>query len=450
MEQQHRRNGQSRPQQRRPAQQHSSRSVQGAHFAEPSAKRTARHGAPQHTPQHSAPQHIPQHAAQHSAPQHPPQHAAQHSTKQRPPQRNQAQQRTRRPAEGQQRPQQNRQQRPVQRRPAGRNIAPQRPQQRQRPAGYGTRSAAARHPQQVRSRTATGSNLMFIAFLILYIILGIIIIRLVSKKASGYMTEYEASRPQYKIAEYTENLGNDFYHDMLVQAAEKLEISEYESASRLLKTMEIDDSDISGSQQYTYKKCENFSESHPSYYILRDKKAIASIDIERSGWTAKYSFPEWRVCEPVSLMEVNAKPVYSLSVTMPKGAKLTINGKRVPDDAYRPTDAELILTKTEQNFMKQPQAVKCELEGLYAPPVVTVTDGDGKTMEPEITPEPNEAEQVYLFTKHDAAVPDENVIQRAEDLTKAYIDYVINKDADRYSLGCDFDIISRTIQKINT
>ena len=274
---------------------------------------------------------------------------------------------------------------------------------------------------------------MFIAFLILYIILGIIIIRLVSKKASGYMTEYEASRPQYKIAEYTENLGNDFYHDMLVQAAEKLEISEYESASRLLKTMEIDDSDISGSQQYTYKKCENFSESHPSYYILRDKKAIASIDIERSGWTAKYSFPEWRVCEPVSLMEVNAKPVYSLSVTMPRGAKLTINGKRVPDDAYRPTDAELILTKTEQNFMKQPQAVKCELEGLYAPPVVTVTDGDGKTMEPEITPEPNEAEQVYLFTKHDAAVPDENVIQRAEDLTKAYIDYVINKDADRYN-----------------
>lgn len=273
---------------------------------------------------------------------------------------------------------------------------------------------------------------MFILFLLLYIAAGIIIIRAVVRKANGYMQEYEESRPKYKIADYVSNMGSGFYNDMLEQAVQKLELSEFEPASSVLKKMKTD-SGASGNAPYTYKKTEDFSDSKPSYYILRDEKVIARLGIERSGWTAKYSFPEWRVAEPVSMMEIDSEPVYSLSVTMPRGSKLRVNGKQVDEELFRETESELILTKTEQQYMKQPVSVKCELTGLYVPPDVSVTDADGRTLEPERVPDASEADQVYLFTRHDAGTPDEDLLKRAEELTKAYIDYVINKDADRYN-----------------
>lgn len=403
---QKRRNGQSRPQQRR-----SSQTVQGAHFAEHPERRPAQQPSRQRS---SGGAH-----AKNPAPQ----------------------QRSRRPAEQHSAPQ-NRSQRPVQRRPMQQHPsnAPRRPQQnrpQQRQAGYGTRSAAAAHrPQQYRgakrSTTNTSSTLMFILFLILYVIIAGIIIRAVVKKANGYMQEYEASRPRYKIEEYVSNMGSGFYNDMLEQAISKMDLSPYEPASAVLKRTKADDG-TAGSGGYTYKKTENFSDSKPSYYIMRNDKVIASLTAERSGWTAKYSFPEWRIADPVSLLEVDSKPVYSLSVTMPRGSKLRVNGKSVDDEELRETESELILTNVERQYMKQPLSVRFELTGLYTPPEISVTDSDGKTLEPERAPDPGEAEQVYLFTKHDTAEPDEQLIQRAEELTKAYFDYIINKDADRYN-----------------
>lgn len=425
MEQQ-RRSGQSRPQQRR-----SSRNVQGAHFAEhperkpaQQAARSGNRGVPQ---QKNNPA---QQRTRRPVGQHAQQRPAQQNRSQRPVQRRPMQQH---PANAQRIPQQNRsrQSGPQQNRP---RPSGQRPQQR--PAGYGTRGAAARRPQQYRAqqraRSRYGSSTGFVLFLILYIIAGILITRAAVKKANVYMQEYEASRPRYKIDEYVSNMGSSFYTDMLEQAAGKLELSEYEPASVMLKRMKTDDG-TSGSGEYAYKKTEDFSDNKPSYYITRNGKVIASLALERSGWTAKYSFPEWRVSDPVSLLEIDSKPVYSLSVTMPKGSRLRVNGKTVDEELYRETESELILTNVEKQYMKQPVSVKCELTGLYTPPEVSVTDGDGKTLEPESVPAADAAEQVYLFTRHDAATPDENLLKRAEELTKAYIDYVVNKDADRYN-----------------
>lgn len=410
---QHRRNGQSRPQQRR-----NSQNVQGAHFAEHPERKPAQQpprqrsgGAHAKNPAPAPQQRTRRPAEQHSAPQ---------NRAQRPVQRRPMQQYA---ANAQRRPQQNRP------RPAN-----QRPPQRQ--AGYGTRAAAARRPQQYRGSrrgaSKSGSSMMFILFLVLYVIAAVIITRAAVKKANGYMQEYEASRPRYKIEEYVSNIGSGFYNDMLEQAIEKMELSPYEPASAVLKRTKADDG-TSGSGGYTYKKTENFSDSKPSYYIMRNEKVIASLTAERSGWTAKYSFPEWRVADPVSLLEVDSKPAYSLSVTMPRGSKLRVNGKSVDDDELRETDSELILTNVERQYMKQPLSVRFELTGLYTPPEISVTDDDGKTLEPERAPEADEAEQVYLFTKHDTAEPDEKLLQRAEELTKAYFDYIINKDADRYN-----------------
>lgn len=419
---QKRRNGQSRPQRK------SSQKVQGAHFAEHSERKPAQ---PPPRQRSTGGAHAKDPAPQQRTRRPTEQHSAPQNRAQRPAQRRPMQHRQ--PANTQRRPQQNRPQqgRQQQYRPRPEN---QRPPQRQ--AGYGTRAAAARRPQQYRGArrgaSDSGSSIMFILFLVLYVIIAGIIIRAVVKKANGYMQEYEASRPRYKIEEYVSNMGSGFYNDMLEQAIEKMELSPYEPASAVLKRTKADDG-TTGSGGYTYKKTENFSDSKPSYYIMRNDKVIAALTAERSGWTAKYSFPEWRIADPVSLIEVDSEPVYSLSVTMPRGSRLRVNGKSVEEDELRETDSELILTNVERQYMKQPLSVKFELTGLYTPPEIAVTDENGKTLEPERTPEPGEAEQVYLFTKHDTAEPDEQLIQRAEELTKAYFDYIINKDADRYN-----------------
>lgn len=405
---QHRRNGQSRPQQHR-----SSRNVQGAHFAEHPERKTAQQASRPRSGGAHAKEPLPQQrthrpAEQHSAPQN----------------------RAQRPA--QRRPMQHRQPASTQRRPQQSRPRPE----NQRQAGYGTRAAAARRPQQYRgsrrSQSASGNSILFILFLVLYVIIAGFIIRAVIKKADGYMQEYEASRPRYKIEDYISNMGSGFYNDMLEQAIAKMELSPYEPASAVLKRTKADGGST-GSGGYTYKKTEDFSDSRPSYYIMRNDKVIAMLTAERSGWTAKYSFPEWRIAEPVSLLEIDSEPVYSLSVTMPRGAKLRVNGKSVDEDELRETDSELILTNVERQYMKQPFSVRFELTGLYTPPEISVTDENGKTLEPERTPEADEAKQVYLFTKHDTAEPDERLLQRAEELTKAYMDYITNKDADRYN-----------------
>ena len=408
MEQQRRKSTQSRPQQRRPAQQQRpGRQVQGAHFAEPQRKQRP---AQPHSPQQKRTA-----QSRSSAPAQQKAARPAQNRQQRPPQRRPMQH----PANSQRRPQQNRP------RPAA-----QRPQQR--PAGYGTRSAAAaRRPQQRRRSSVsipTGSHAMFILFLILFFVIGSIVIRACVKKAKSYMAEYEASRPQYKIAEYIDGLGDEFYHNMLRQAASGMELSAYETPNEILKRLSLEET---GPAEYSYKKTEDFSDSTPSYYILRNGKAIATISIERSGWTAKYSFPEWRIGEPVSVLELDAQPVYSLSVTMPRGASLAVNGKRVNSDLYMETEPPLILTATEQNYMKQPMAVKCDIEGLYTQPEVRVTDSNGKALEPAQVPDAAEAEQVYLFMKQTGGTPDDALIQRAGELTKAYINYVVNKDAER-------------------
>ena len=404
---QHRRSSQSRPQQRRPAQQQrAGKAVYGAHFAEPKntqrspQQRSARPAAPQRE-RRPAQEHMQRRPAQEHAQRRPVQ---QHAYAQRRPQQ---QQQYRRHSQ----------------------------QYGQRPAGYGQRSTAAvRRPQQRRRTSASslsGSRTMFILILILYIIIGSIVIRICAKKAKSYLSEYEAYRPKYKISEYVSNLGNEFYDNMVRQAVGRMDdLTEYETPNDILKKMTPDDS-VAASAEYSFRKTDAFSDSAPSYYILRDGKAVAKVGIERSGWTAKYNFPEWRMGDPVSVMEIDAKPVYSLTVTMPRGSSLAVNGKRVPSDLYEETEPDLVLNKTELLYMKQPLAVKCELTGLYTQPEVMVTDAEGKKLEPERIPDASEADQVYLFTKPDALSPDDAIVQRAEGLTKAYINYVCNKDTDR-------------------
>lgn len=272
---------------------------------------------------------------------------------------------------------------------------------------------------------------MFLVFVVIYAVILSWVMQGILKKANAFLSEYEASRPQYKIEEYVAQLSDAFLENMLKQSAADIPVSAYETTDMLLADMMPERSEDEA--VYSYRKTEDFVASHPTYYILRDEEAVATVALDRSGWTESYSFPVWRVNEPTSLLEVQAEPAYSVSVTIPKGAELRINGEKVPAENMTDVKTELQLSQTELQYADQPVAQTCELTGFYTAPTVMATDADGRTLTPDQIPDASEAHQEYVFQIADEETVDPAFEERIKALTVAYQDYVINKYRDRYT-----------------
>jgi hypothetical protein len=223
--------------------------------------------------------------------------------------------------------------------------------------------------------------------------------------------------------EYIAGLKDAFFSDMLAKSAETLEFSEYETPALLENALRAEPDDTA---EYGYEKTPDFTESRPSYYITRNGEAVAVTTFERTGWTEKHSLPVWRVGEPQSVISVSAQPAYTVAVTVPQDATVTLNGVAVPDDKYTDAPSELQLTQTELFFMQQPVSKMCEITGLYMVPVIEVKDSAGNVLEPEETPDPKNARLEYVYAHADEKSPDEALLNRVHDLTLAYMDYTIN------------------------
>ncbi len=264
---------------------------------------------------------------------------------------------------------------------------------------------------------------MFLIFIAIYVVIFLLLMLSINKKANKYLAEFESSRPKYAIESYLETLDENFLADMMTQATTGLNFSAYEKPEMLYESAR---SQVGELGEFTYQPAEDFTESQPIYYVLQDGEAIAKVPLARSGWTEKYNFPEWRVDTPISVISLQASPEFTLTVTMPEGATMKVNGVEVPEDQYLETESEFLLTPTELYFMQQPMARKCVIGGLYCAPKVTVMDADGNVLEPYETPSPDLASQEYIFPIANDPNPDQGLVDRVTALTKAYMDYVIN------------------------
>ena len=292
------------------------------------------------------------------------------------------------------------------------------------PAGYpAERSRQNAASAEKNTNTRFLSTGMFLIFVVLYVVVCLIVMYSMTKKANKYLAEYESSRPKYTMESYIKTLDESFLADMMTQATAGLSFTAYEKPEMLYESAR---SQAGSAGEFTYQRAEDFTDSRPNYYILQDGEAIAKVPLARSGWTEKYSFPEWRVDAPVSVISLQASPVFTLTVTMPEGATMQVNGVDVPEDQYLETESEFHLSPTELYFMQQPMARKCVIGGLYCAPKVTVTDADGNVLEPYKTPSPDHASQEYVFPIADNKNPDPALTDRVTALTKAYMNYVIN------------------------
>ena len=283
-----------------------------------------------------------------------------------------------------------------------------------RPAHRKSSAAARRRPNYFRIGLA------------IYIMLGIILTLWGMRRLRNFLKEYEDSRPQYTIDGYVTSLNSGFYSDMVRKKVDEIQVTQYESADTIASTLNIDNESNTG---YTWvKKVDEYTDDKPVYYIRLNGASIAKVSLSKAGSTPKFDFPVWKASEPESLIEISTDAEYSLEAIVPDGGSLMVNGIKVPMETAEDVDYEMQLDDVTKNVVESPVGQSVKISGLFVAPEVKAFDDHGNALEPKEVPAQSEKEQKYVFIPASETEPNPNLVERLEELTKAYINYMINKD----------------------
>ncbi len=338
-----------------------------------------------------------------------------------------------RPAERSERPQRAAQ-RPVERserpqraaqRPAERS---ERPQRTAASANAAAKDTAAKRPQQKTgsSKAVTRKPSAFRIGMALYIIIFLLITMFLMHRLNVYLREYEASRPQYTIDGYVAGLNKGFYSDMVRQHVDLIPVSKYETAETIAESLDIENLDA---DTYTWAKNPSaYTDEKPVYYIRSGESAIATVELKQVGGTETFDFPVWQACPAQSLIEVASEPQYSLEVTVPDGASVMVNGIAIPYEEMDRSASVLELDNAALMYAQQPESLHVKIDGLYAAPKVQAYDSLGNLLTASKESDETEAEQVFRFEPKAESAPDDELVSRIENMMRAYIDYMANKD----------------------
>ena len=347
------------------------------------------------------------------------------------PVRRQPAERPQRPVERQQRPAQRPAERTAQRpvEHAVQRQAAERPAQRpqQRSTQAPARPAAQRSAKQGGSRAAAKRRPnMFRIGMALYIFAFIVLLLFGMHKLNVFLFEYESSLPEHTIDGYVAGLNGSFYTEMIRQHVDEIEPTAYETPDTIAETLDIGDYDGSG---FTWaKNVKEFSNDKPAYFIRTGNAAIAKVTLKQVGETPEFGKPIWQVEPATSLIEVAAEPQYSAEITVPDGASVMVNGTAVPFEDMLKADAAVKLDDAAQMYAQQPTALHISIPSLYVAPKVQAFDSLGNALTATKQPAATDAEQVFVFEPKAEASPDQEFVDRAKDMMRAYIDYMANKD----------------------
>jgi len=339
-----------------------------------------------------------------------------------------------------------------QRRPAAPNgqqmqrtaPAPEAQQQRTRSAAAAGQRRPAQRSGAAQTRAASGSHAAETAGqkrglsiwrigMTIYIVLFFIVILFLSRWIWVLCREYEDSQPKYTIDSYISELNEKdaasreaFYQNLMKEKISVLPLSQYETADSIYSTLEIQKPE---DYKFSWKKNGRlYKDDKPVYYLNCGEAAIAQVELRRKGGTEKHDFPLWEVASVTSLIEVSSEPEYDLSVTMPAGASLTVNGIAVAPTVCTPAESPLVLDEKALQYAEQPTAQSCNITGLYAVPVVEAKDAAGRPLTLKEEPKEGEKHVSLVYEPAFEENTDDEFVQRVTNLTAAYINYVINKD----------------------
>ena len=181
------------------------------------------------------------------------------------------------------------------------------------------------------------------------------------------------------------------------------------------------DSKIHGCSLSYSKKSGEYSENNPVYLLYADKTPVAKVTLKEAGKNA-YKFSRWKRGQiyvgndlPNSVKQDDA-----VSILVPAGSTVTVNGVTVNDSYIEENDVEFVPCKNIGDFVEKPVKTRYAIMGLMMEPEVKVVYNG------------NELETEKEGMEYTSSYPgDDELMQRMEpaiiELNHSYGKYIINK-----------------------
>ena len=207
----------------------------------------------------------------------------------------------------------------------------------------------------------------FAKFLWIYIAAFAVLMIITWVLLFSFIKDYEEGQPKHVM----EALVEDFTADKLTSLlGDDIATSEFETKEQVIAYLE--ESASKGGISYR-KKPGDYSESTPVFELLSDKKAIAKVSLASSGKNG-HDFNIWEIGSVNISDYISGKDALVYTVTVPTGAKLTVNGVEVQDSYVKEADKEFSPCLYLKDYIKKvPSVTVYEIKGLLFTPDIKVS-----------------------------------------------------------------------------
>lgn len=273
----------------------------------------------------------------------------------------------------------------------------------------------------------------------LYLVLAVTGIAIGVSSLNSYLHVSEAALPVHAMERYVKTLGRDYYSEMMRVPVHLMQISQYETEETVMNVLM---KKLPKQPKYTFvQDYEQSTEFAPTYRISCEGDDIALVTLRQSGET-RFHQPVWEVSRAISIAQISLQPQYTVSVTVPNGSAIQINGVTVPPDQYSFEERDAVLEDAALAYTAEPTALLYEVNGLYDVPNVQAFDLLGDAMTASFAPENTEAQQVYVFPRNRREKAPLDIQNRLEALMKTTVDYLMNETAPERTQAMDDFLIA--------
>ena len=193
-----------------------------------------------------------------------------------------------------------------------------------------------------------------------------------------YVDAYERSRPEHVVDAFMASVDEAYWENLTESSTALFPTTDFENSNDIARQC----FDAVRGQLYTYRKrTVDSTEDAPAYTIRVGGNDFAKLTLRRFG-SAGFGFSTWTP-DTVELLPEFVPQARTVTITVPSGSTITLNGVAVPDRMITETSVCAELSELEKSFTTTvPTMSVYTVEGLYGNLDVKVNDSTGRELAP--------------------------------------------------------------------
>ncbi len=182
----------------------------------------------------------------------------------------------------------------------------------------------------------------------------------------NFIGDYEKGRPSSTMDTLAARFSADNIENLLNESG--VVVNEFESNEMVAEYLK----DKLNNEKVSYKKkAREYSEETPVYIVFAGETPIAKVSLDKDG-QGFWGFNKWKLGQ-ISFDDFADKTTNNaITVSVPKGSTVTINGVEVKDDYIKEDDIEFEPCKHVSDYVNQPLRTTYEISGLIIQPDIKV------------------------------------------------------------------------------